>query len=597
MRPHVFARAWFAVVVALWLAGPAHAADPNAIVEGEADKALRAEIVDAVGEARRPPQSRLEARARARRAAEDATALLRSEGYYLGEVTPSVGQGAAPRALIRVAPGPRFVFTPTQIVWSGPAPGAAAISAAAAAGALRAGAPGRAADVLAAEAGAVSALRKLGYADAQALPRRVIVDDQAHTVSPTLVIAAGSPVRLGAVQTHTNGRTRAAFVQALAPWKVGDAYDPAKLAELERRLTSTGAFDSVIADLGPVGHDANQPRPVIVTLVERPPHSVELGGGYSSSEGSGVEGKYAIYNRLGRADSVTVTARLFDIQQKLDLELDLPAFGRADQTSRTGADLLADNTKAYVDSGGGLRESLERRFSETSFVSAGVALDYASTSQKEAINAQGTPVGERLKLLIASVPANLVLDRSNDPLDPTRGWRLQATLEPAVITGDRRLAYVKTETQISGYLPLDRGEATVVAARLRVGDLWGGRIPDVPADRRFFAGGGGSVRGYAYQDVGPRLADNTPEGGLSLVETSLEIRRRLNDRFGLVGFVDAGNVGMKATPTFQGLETGAGLGLRYNLGFAPLRVDVATPLNPRRGDGPIQVYLSIGQSF
>jgi translocation and assembly module TamA len=119
----------------------------------------------------------------------------------------------------------------------------------------------------------------------------------------------------------------------------------------------------------------------------------------------------------------------------------------------------------------------------------------------------------------------------------------------------------------------------------------------VPGDRRFYSGGGGSVRGFAYQAVGPRLSDNTPEGGLSLVEASFEVRRRLNAQWGVAAFVDAGSVGTTSAPDFRNGSVGAGVGVRYNLGFGPLRLDVATPLTPHKGDAPVQVYISLGQSF
>jgi translocation and assembly module TamA len=105
------------------------------------------------------------------------------------------------------------------------------------------------------------------------------------------------------------------------------------------------------------------------------------------------------------------------------------------------------------------------------------------------------------------------------------------------------------------------------------------------------------VRGYGYQEVGPRFTDNNPEGGLSLVETSFEVRKRLTDQWGVVAFLDGGTVGLQNNPDFTHPKYGAGIGVRYNLGFGPLRFDIATPLNPGRGDPLLQIYLSIGQSF
>ena len=430
-----------------------------------------------------------------------------------------------------------------------------------------------------------------------AAPRRVIVDDAARTVSPSFRIAAGDRVRLDGDRLVTKGRTRTALVRSLLPWKGGDFYDPAKLALLERRLTDTGVFESITVSLAPKADTVDGLRPVIVSLADRLPHTLELGAGISSSEGSGVSARLTRYNLLGRADSLILTAHAYDIQQKLDVELDLPDWLRPDLTLKVGTGLIGDRTLAYDDLGGGVRADVERRFSLTSFISLGGALDYASTREKDAVNAQAIPVGVNLNLLIATLRAGFSLDRSSDPLNPVRGWRLQGQLEPTLITGDRQLGYVKAWSQVSGYLPLQDDGATVVAARLKIGDIFGGQIPTVPADRRFYAGGGGSVRGYSYQAVGPRLSDNTPQGGLSVVESSLELRQRLNGNFGVVGFVDAGMIGAGETPNFRDFSVGAGVGLRYNLGFAPFRVDIATPLDPRRGDPAVQIYLSIGQSF
>ncbi len=137
----------------------------------------------------------------------------------------------------------------------------------------------------------------------------------------------------------------------------------------------------------------------------------------------------------------------------------------------------------------------------------------------------------------------------------------------------------------------------MLAGRLKLGAILGGSIPLVPGPDRFYAGGGGSVRGYAYQAVGPRYADNTPEGGLSLFEGSLELRQRLTQQWGLAAFVDAGAAGTTVTPDFRHPDIGVGAGVRYNAGFGPIRLDIATPLYRRRGDSPIQLYISIGQSF
>ncbi|HEY7901396.1 MAG TPA: autotransporter assembly complex family protein, partial [Caulobacteraceae bacterium] len=481
---------------------------------------------------------------------------------------------------------------------------------------LQAGMPGRAADIVIGEAKVVALLDSLGYADAAAEPREVIVDHADKSVRPDIRIRAGAVARLGNVTVEGGERTRSGFVRKLAPWRRGDIYSPGKLAKFERRLTDTGVYDSASASLGA---GENGVHPVIVKLVDRPPRTIELGaafsttagagfyasaamggsslGAYSTIEGSGVDAKWIHYNLLGVADTATVTARLYDIQQVLDLELDLPDWRRPDQILKTGLVGLNERTPAYDDTGVGLRASVERHWSKTTYVSVGAYIDYVSLSEKDAINPEGTPVGEKLNLVIPTAILAGVLDRSNDALDPTQGWRAQLRFEPTFVTGTRQVGYLKALGQVTGYLPLGARAQTVLAGRIELGSIVGGAIPAVPADRRFYSGGGGSVRGYAYQGVGPRLADNTPEGGLSLAEASVELRHNLSAQWGVAAFVDVGTVSLSQIPDFKAVSYGAGVGVRYNLGFGPIRLDVATPLNPRRGDAPVQVYVSIGQSF
>jgi translocation and assembly module TamA len=596
----------FALTAALALGlGPtvAWADQPKARLQGDLDRTLRTEIQRAIGVVKTRPSTRIDARRRAREAGEAAISVLRSEGYYDYVVEPDVGDGDAPESILRVTPGPRSTLAGADIVWDGPSPDAATADAAKAALALATGAPARAADVLAAEGRAVAAVRNRGYADVAAKPRRVVVDHATHTLAPSFHLAAGELVRMDGLRVVTKGRTHRAWVESLARWKKGAPYDPTKVADLERRLRDAGVFNVVTVSLAPPQEAVDGLRPVIVSLDDRKPHTLELGAGYSTSEGAGLDGKWISYDRFGRADTLTYTARLAQIQQKLDTELDLPDWRRPDQTLKLGGDIFGDRTPGYDDFGVGLRADLERGFgkitstSRSTDVTIGAAVDLASTREKTAVNANAFPVGQNLKLAIISGLADLALDRSNDPLNPTQGWRMELRTEPTYIFGDRTLPYLKTQAQVTGYLPIGGDARTVLAARIKLGSILGGSIPEVPADRRFFAGGGGSVRGFDYQGVGPKLSDGTPTGGLSLFESSFEVRQKIVGPWGIAAFVDAGSLGQKYVPDFKGVRVGAGLGVRYDLGFGPIRFDVATPLSREPGDPIVQIYVSIGQSF
>jgi translocation and assembly module TamA len=353
-------------------------------------------------------------------------------------------------------------------------------------------------------------------------------------------------------------------------------------------------FDSVTVALDPMVNAEGQ-RPVDVTLVDRPKSTLELGASYSTAEGSGVDGKWIRYNRLGRGDTLTLSAQVANILSNAGVALDLPNWLKAQRTLKLMSSVYNDHTTAYLERGARVGADLEQRLGRNDFFTYGVSFDASRDEEPDVIG--GVLIKRYRALGTITTLASFTLDRSDDILNPRRGWRFEARAEPTVSFGDGPVTYVRTQLQVSGYQPFDAAGSTVVAARLRIGSILNGSIPAVPASRRFYSGGGGSVRGYAYQGVGPRFPDNSPEGGLSLIETSLELRQKVAGPFGVVAFVDSGVLGANQTFDLTGASTGVGLGLRYDLGFAPLRADIAVPLNRRSGDAAVQVYLSIGQSF
>lgn len=584
------------------LMAQAASAEPKAAVEGVADGDLRGAILRAIGEGETAPASRFEARRRAREAGEDAIAVLRSEGYYAYEVEAGIADSngeseAPPRPLVTVTPGPRFRIADPKVDWIGAPPVPDVAGAGIAAMGLGAGQPGRAAEVLAAEGRVVAAVQKRGYADARTEPREVIVDHADATVRPTFRVVAGELVRLDGVDVLTEGRTNPRWVARLAPWRDGAVYDPESVAELERRLLDTGVYDSVTVALQtadkatPEGH-----RPVLVSLADRPPRTLEVGLGWSTSEGVGADARWTRYNRLRRADTLTVYTKLAQIEQRLEGRVSFPHWRRPQRTLTLASGILNELTDAYDQTAVNVSADLTRRYGKTSYLTWGAALEAARTAEKVEVG-NAVVTGADRDTYTATLLGAFSLDRSNDPLDPKRGWRLEARAEPTLTGGDVSLAYLRTQGQASAYIPFDDEGRTVAAGRLKLGAILGGAIPDVPAARRFYAGGGGSVRGYSYQAIGPRLADNTPQGGLSLLEASLELRREVTERWGVVGFVDIGAVGTNQTPTGDDYSVGAGIGVRYNLGFGPIRADIAMPLDKREGDPGFHIYLSIGQSF
>lgn len=562
------------------------------------DAELREQLVRAVGEVDAPPSNRFEARRRARGAMQAAEALLRSEGYYQPVLEDAVEGEETPVAIVNVTPGRRFVLTDPRVQWIAPAPDAESEAVALHEVVVKPDQAGRAGDVIAAEGRVVAALTRRGYADAAAQPRRVVVDHATFTVQPNYRISSGDLVRLDGVRLETRGPTNPAWVTGLAPWSEGDVYDPEDVAELERRLLETGVYDGVGVALAPREQNLTSGlRPIIVTLTDRPRRILEAGATFSTAEGSGLDLIWTWHNRFGRADTIVWQARAADVDSRLGVSLGLPHWRRPGETLRLSAAVLNEDTDAYRRTALSVAADLQQRLGKTSYISYGVGLDAGKYDENRFDPVTRLPINFDRDLVILTGRASAFLDRSNDPLDPTTGWRLSAWAQPTAVSGEDTTLFLRTEAQITAYLPLQDGAKTVLAGRGRLGSIIGGDELTVPSDRLFYSGGGGSVRGYEYQGVGPRLPDNTPRGGLSLVEAAIEIRRDVWRSFQAVAFIDAGAIGFQETPDLGNLRYGAGFGVRYKLPFGPIRADIAFPLDRREGDADFQLYVSIGQAF
>lgn len=580
------------------LAAGSAAADPRAEVRGQIDPALRALLVRAIGEADGPPTNRFDARQRARAAMASAEALLRSEGYYQPILEDRVEGEDTPAAYVDVVPGPRFLLTEPSIRWIDAEPEPEVIRTAQADIELEPGEPGRAADVIAAEGRVIASLTRQGYPDAVTEPRRVVVDHAALTVATTYNISSGPLVMLDGVRVETRGPTNPDWVAGLAPWREGERYDPDKVAELERRLLETGVYDGVAVALSPADQiTPDGTRPIVVTLTDRPRRILEAGATFSTADGSGVEALWTWYNRFARADTVRFQARLADIDSRLGVDLSLPHWRTPGETLTLSAAVVNEDTDAYRRTAAVLSADLRQRIGKTSYYSYGIGLDAGEYAETRFDPVAQQPLRTSRNLAILTGRGAAYLDRSNDPLNPTTGYRVTLNVQPTAVTGDDDVLFLRTEAQLTAYLPVQDNAKTVAAGRIRLGSILGGGELSVPSDRLFYSGGGGSVRGYEYQGVGPRLPDNTPRGGLSLFEVSAEVRRDLGRNFGVVGFVDAGAIGFQETPDFSNLRYAAGIGARYNLSFGPIRADIAFPLDKREGDASFQIYISIGQAF
>jgi len=451
--------------------------------------------------------------------------------------------------------------------------------------------------ILKAEATIVRVLKEEGRPLAKVTGREIVADHKTATLDVTLTVAAGPVAGYGDTTVEGTEAVDRDFTEYMTGLKRGRQYSPQEIDDARDRLLGLEVFNSVTLKEGDA-LDADGNIPIDVQVSERKFRYFGMGATASNTEGLGLEGYWGHRNLFGRAEKLRIDGSISGIGANNISKLNYNAGilfekpGVIGPASKFYSHLktVFEHPDAYDRFSTKGDVGLSYELSKKQTVSAEFALDYSKITDS---------FGKH-DYLIASVPLQYVYDNRDNRLNPTKGFRLLAYAEPSydILNG---ATFVKLKGEGSAYQALDSAGKFVMAGRVGLGSIVGASLEDVPADRRFYAGGGGSVRGYAYQGIGPKVKggpdDGQPTGGLSWFETSAEMRIAVTDTIGIVPFVDAGTVSEKTFPSFSDLKVGAGVGLRYLTPFGPLRVDAAVPLNRGPGDPRFGIYAGIGQAF
>ncbi|MCW5725845.1 autotransporter assembly complex family protein [Parvibaculum sp.] len=536
-----------------------------------------------------PPTTLAQLRRRAQDDSRRLVEVLRSEAYYNGRVEVSVREAAGGGfdVIYHVVTGQRAMIRSFAISYPDLPDGADGLPQDGAALGLQPERAARAQRIIDLTNAAVRHLTDHGYPDAKLANRRVVVDLSSHQADVTLDIEAGPKMIFGPVLVRNEGgRTKADYVRALSKIEPGAVYDRSAVDATMEALRGTGLFESVAVAAGERAADGAAPQEI--ELTERPARTVRLGASWASSEGAGVRGSWEHRNLFGAAEKLTLGLAIAQIEQKATAEFRKPHFLRDDQSLLISAEIANATTDAYDEYRLRTAASLERRLGERLTGSAGVSFELTETEDTTG----------RTDYQLFGLPVVLRYDSADDLLDPRKGVRATAAATPFFGGADRSATtFLRFETTGATYFGL--ADALTLAVRGRYGSLVADATTDVPGSTRFYAGGGGSVRGYSYQMAGPVDAAGNPLGGLSVIEAGVEARYRATETIGVVAFVDGGKAYDDTLPGFDGsLLWGAGAGLRYYTPVGPVRLDVAVPLDRRRGiDDAFQIYVSLGQAF
>jgi translocation and assembly module TamA len=443
--------------------------------------------------------------------------------------------------------------------------------------------------ILDAETALVNAARDRGFALAEAGERQAVVDHDADAMDLTLTLDAGPLVRFGSITVAGLDQVERDFVEKRLPWQPGELITSERLSAGASALRESGLFATVRTEIGETPDDQGR-VPVTVEVTERKHRSIEVGARYRTDEGPGGNVAWEHRNFFRRGERLRIELDASFIGGFLAASLRKPDVWIRDLAFLGETRLAYEDTDAYKSTSATAQAGLERRFREGMTLTAGLAF------RAERVEEANTNEEDDFGLI--SLPAQFAWDRSDDRLDPTKGGRLTIGNEPFVDVFGNDLAFNKTRVEYSHYLQVLEIPRVVLAGRSAIGTLFGESRADVPANLRFYAGGGGSVRGFAFQKAGELDEENDPIGGRSLFEASGEVRVRVTETIGVVAFVDAGAAFSSRFPDFDDeLRVGAGPGIRYFSPIGPLRLDVGFPVNPRNSDDDFQLYISIGQAF
>ncbi len=503
--------------------------------------------------------------------------VLDSAGYWAARIAITQ-QGAAVE--IRVIPGPLYTLRRIAVE-GGPAPD------------LAPGQPARAEDVLAAEAALLTRLRQAGHPLAR-IERQVTVDHPAHAMDLAFQVTPGPRADFADPVVTGTERVNPEVVRRVAALRLAEqSYSPERLARARADVTALGPFASVRMETGPA-LDAKGRLPVTVNVRERPLRAISANAAYETNFGASVRFSWQHRNLLGGAENLRLDLEasrigtdpnLLNARAALTWRQPLP-FGW-DGMLVGGPSLVRDRLISYDRNAFVFNLGYERRLGDRWTLTTGPIAEVGESA------APGSPLKP---YQLAGWTFQARFDSTQSLLDPRSGLRAQGSLTPSYAF-ELGTPYLPLRLQGSTYFDISGDGRSILALRGVIGSLVNTTAPNVPPSQRFYSGGGGSVRGYDYQSIGPRTAQGQPAGGSSLLEGSIEWRQRFGESYGGVAFVDVGSVGTQSFAPLDEIRVGVGVGFRYYTPIGPIRADIAVPLVQQQGSGSFGFYVGIGQSF
>jgi translocation and assembly module TamA len=645
------AGAWLALLsLAAALALPAWGADPQSYkvrLEGPVAKDIASTISassDLVSLRKSAPVSPLGLVLRTRSDLGRLKTVLESYGYYQSAVTATIDgeplvsadladklaalpKGKDAAVVVSYVPGPLYHLGTITLMGDLPAQLRTLLD-------LHPGQPAVAADVINAGTALLRALQNKGYAFAKVEGPLADERPDARELDVSYTVTTGKTARFGSIEVTGLQRTHRSSVFSRLGMHTGDPYSADALDKARRNLLAMGVFGTVGVSTA-TAPDPDGSVPVTFQVTERKRHAVVLDAGYSTDLGGSAGVTWSDNNLFGHAELLTLNASVINLNgsatngvgYNTGARLAIPEFLHSQQTLQFSLTAIQQSLLVYGQTAETAGITLTRDLSKIWSASVEFTATEDQIYQPQELYVKDGPGKSTFSYTLFAIPLSLRYDStdlSSPILDPTHGIRAALTVAPTLSLGPN-LTYVITQIRASTYLDLhdlsltDPGR-TVIAVHGLYGYAQGASVIGLPPDQRFYAGGSGTVRGYAFQSVGPQFSDpqyadtppavaqtllgpdysiNTPIGGVAVDAGSVELRQRVGRNYGFAVFADAGRVGQTALPFSGQYAIGLGTGVRYYTPIGPLRLDIAFPLHrlPPPNDASFEVYIGLGQAF
>lgn len=429
---------------------------------------------------------------------------------------------------------------------------------------------------------------------------QVKLDHSRRTAQVNYVVNVQQPSKIGTISFASGAGVSERYLRRQTQLRPENCFRRSDIDQAVLNLYQTQLFASVQRTLN---RQDNGMVDVHFSFVKRPPRTLSASTGWDSTESFNLKLGWENRNLFGYAQWLTLE-NSFQFapfkrdgiglrKSETDVSLTLPGFQTANNTLILASGFTyesADNESVETDRFYILKASatLNRKASQRETYRYSIALQRTEEQQL---------FGERQNdvYYLIRFPASYVYDENPSNFNPVIGKRYLVGLEPVLNVQQDGYSFLKSQFGWSSYRPLS--QRLTLANDALLSSIWAGtsNAQNIPATDRLQLGGGGSIRGFGYRSIN---SPTSQEPGLHALQGTLELRAKFNDSWGMAAFADSGIVEDELDQLFASQwAIGAGVGIRYYTAFAPIRLDVAIPINQRADRAPYQLYISLGQAF